>query len=153
MPSSNIAQMVSVHWIKGLPELQIRNVFKRYLLNHWSKFHMNVPHNALFHNCINGSAPPNKRPPELQIKNLLNDIWTTDPNANNFTELFLWIPSTKIAQMVMLCWTKGLPELQIRNTFKHYFLLKHWSKFKIISQDCSSWCLLPILHKWFQSTE
>ena len=37
---------------------------------------------------------------------------------NNFTELFLWIPSTKIAQMVTLHWTKGLPELQIRNTFK-----------------------------------
>ena len=27
------------------------------------------------------------------------------------------MPSTKIAQMVPLCWTKGLPELQIRNIF------------------------------------
>ena len=33
-------------------------------LNHWSKFrvtHMNVPHNALFKNCLNASAPPNRR--------------------------------------------------------------------------------------------
>ena len=32
-------------------------------------------------------------------------------NQNNFTELFLMVPSTKIAQMVPLPWTKGLPEL------------------------------------------
>ena len=55
--------------------------------------------------------------------------------------------------MVTLCWTKGLPELQIRITFKLHFLLNHWSKFKIISQDYSSWCFLPKLHKWFQSTD
>ena len=36
---------------------------------------------------------------------------------NNSTELFLLIPSTKIAQMVPLCWIKGPPELQIRNIF------------------------------------
>ena len=30
---------------------------------------------------------------------------------NNLLELFLMIPSTRIAQMVPLCRTKGLPEL------------------------------------------
>ena len=36
--------------------------FKRILpLNHWSKLHMNVPPDAIFQNCINGFALPNRR--------------------------------------------------------------------------------------------
>ena len=31
------------------------------------------------------------------------------------------MPSTKIAQMVPLCWTKGPPELQIRTIFKNIY--------------------------------
>ena len=57
---------------------------------------------------------------------------------NNFTELFLLIPSTKLAQMVLLRWTKGPPEPQKRNIFKRHLLRNHLSKFKIISQNCSS---------------
>ena len=34
-----------------------------------------------------------------------------------------------------------------------HLLLNHWSKFKIISQNCSSWCTLPKLHIWFHSIE
>ena len=68
---------------------------------------------------------------------------------NNYTKLFLYQNCTNGYAPL----TKGLPELQIRNTFKRLFLLIHWSKFKIISQGCSSWCLLPILHKLFQSAE
>ena len=102
---------------------------------------MNVPHDALFQNCVNSSSPPNIGPPALQIWSLLNDIsWPLLQIQNNFTELFLIIPSTKIAQMGSLRGTKGLPELQIRNDFKWHFLLNHWSKFKMISQNCSSWC-------------
>ena len=37
---------------------------------------------------------------------------------NKSTELFLLMPPTKTAQMVLLRGTKGLPELQIRNIFK-----------------------------------
>ena len=44
---------------------------------------------------------------------------------NNFKGLFLIIPSSKIAKMVTLRRTQGLPELQIRNTFKQHFLLNH----------------------------
>ena len=55
--------------------------------------------------------------------------------------MFLMMPSAKNARMVPLCWTKGLSELQIRNIIKQHLLLNHWSKFKIISQKCSSWCL------------
>ena len=38
MPSTIIAQMVWKRWTKRLPVLKIRNIFKQYLLNHWSKF-------------------------------------------------------------------------------------------------------------------
>ena len=164
---------------------------------------MKVPHNALYQNCINGSAPQNTRvartPDKKSFKwHLLNHRskfkiisrncsswcllpklhkWFCSPNKgtaraldkkcllmtfpceplvqiqNNFTELFLIMPLTKIAQMVLLHWTKGLPELQITNIFKRHILLNHWSKFKIISLNYSSWFLLPKLHKWFHSTE
>ena len=41
---------------------------------------------------------------------------------NNFTELFLMMHSTKLAQMVPLNRTKGLLELKIRNGFKRHLL-------------------------------
>ena len=61
---------------------------------------MNVPHTALYQNCINDSAPPNMGAARALDKNSL----TASPPEplvkiqNNFTELFLIIPSTKIAQ-------------------------------------------------------
>ena len=58
--------------------------------------------------------------------NMVANILPTD------TPSFLLIPSTKIAQMVLLGITKGPPELQIRNVFKQYLLLNHWSKSHII---------------------
>ena len=80
-------------------------------------------------------------PPELQIRNLLNDI-SRQPLTqiqNNFTELFLWIPSTKIAQMHGYAL---LNKRAARDPDKKFLLvaiyLNHWSKFKIISQDRSS---------------
>ena len=121
------------------------------LLNHWSKFHMNVPHDAIFQNCINGFAPLNRRVtrvqdqkslkrhllldhrPKLEInsqncsskcplpkfykcvrsteqkgrkdKKYLKKTSPPEPLVriqNNFTELLLLTPSTKIAQMVSL---------------------------------------------------
>ena len=99
---------------------------------------------------------------------------------NNFTELFIMMPSTKITQMVpsieerdcqssrkempfnyFYHWTTGSnsgliqrsPELKMRNVFKWHLFLNHWSKFKIVSQKHSSWCPLPKLHKWFCSAE
>ena len=38
---------------------------------------------------------------------------------NNFTDMFLGWPSTEIAKMVPLCWTKWPPELKIEKTNKH----------------------------------
>ena len=110
---------------------------------------MNVPHDTLFQNYINGVAPPNRRIARAPDKKSFKQhcSWTTDPNLKKITELFLKIPSNKIVQMVTLYWTKGLPDIQIRNTFERQFLLNHRSKFKIILQNCSSWYLLPKLHK------
>ena len=55
---------------------------------------MNVPHDALFQNCINGSTPLNRRAQDKKY------FKTSEPMVqiqNNFTEMFLTIPSTKIA--------------------------------------------------------
>ena len=67
---------------------------------------MNVSHDTLFQNCINGSAPQNRRAARAPDKKYLQ--MTSPPESlvqikNNFTELFLIIPSTKIAQTVPLC--------------------------------------------------
>ena len=112
---------------------------------------MNVPFDALFQNCINGSTPMNKR--ELQIRNLLNHIsWTTGPIQNNFTELFLITPSTNTAQMVPLFWTKGLSELQIRNIFKQYFppellaqIQKKFTELFLITPSTKTAQMVPLL--------
>ena len=53
----------------------------------------------------------------------------------------------QIAQMVPLHQTGGLQELQVKKS------LNHWSKFKLISQNCSSVNALPKLHKWFSFAE
>ena len=155
MTSSNIAQMVSVHWTKGLTELYIKMSLNN--MSSWTTgrnfilLHMNVPHDALFQNCINGSAPPNRRAARAPSKNLLNDIssWTTDPNSKLFHRI---VPLDVLYQHCTNGWaplSKGLPERQIRITFYRHFLLRHWAELKIVSQDSFSWCLLPKLHKWF----
>ena len=66
---------------------------------------MNVSNDALFQNCINGSAAPNRR-------------------------------------------TDRAPD---KKSFK-WHLLNRWPKFKIISQNCASWCTLPKFHKRFHCT-
>ena len=51
--------------------------------------------------CINGSAPLNKRDARAQDKKYLYKISPPEPLVqiqNNFSELLLIIPSTKIAQ-------------------------------------------------------
>ena len=73
--------------------------------------------------------------------------------------IFVTFPRGFLGQVLYLIVST---ELQIRNIittlpswaiFKRYLLLKNWSKFKIISLNCSLWCLLPKLHKWLCSTE
>ena len=94
---------------------------------------MNVPHDALFQKCINGFAPPNRRAALAPDKKSFEQhVLNGSPKFKTISQDYSsQYPLPKIAQMVPLRRTKGLPELQIRNTFKWHFLLNHWSKFKI----------------------
>ena len=77
---------------------------KRHLLNHWSKFNIisqNVPYNALHQNCTNSLAVPSKKATRVLDKKYLKITSPTEPliqMQNNFTEIFLMMPSTKIVQ-------------------------------------------------------
>ena len=142
--------MVLLHSTQGPPELKIRKLFND--ISSWTTrpnlklFRIIVPHDAIYQNCTNGSAPPNEGAARALDRKCLLTTFPPEPLVqiqNNFTGLCFIMPLTKIALMVLLHWTKGLPELQIRNIFKRHFLLNHWYKFKIISLNCSSRCLLP----------
>ena len=67
--------------------------------------------------------------------------------------MFLGWLSTKIATILLLCWTKWPPILKIEIIFKRHLLLDQWPDFKIISQKCTLGNPLPKLLKWFCSTE
>ena len=67
---------------------------------------------------------------------------------NNFTEMFLGWPSTKITKMVPLRWTKWPSKLKIEKPFKRHLLPGQWADFKIISQKCSLDDSLLKLLKW-----
>ena len=98
---------------------------------------MNLPHDALFQNCINGSTPLNRRA-------------ATAPDKKSFKQHLLnhWPKFKIISQncsyntLYQNC-TNGSAPLNKRaaraldkNIFKQHFLHNHWSKFKIISQNC-----------------
>ena len=79
---------------------------------------------TVFQNCSNRSAPLNKLAPRaknrktfkrLLILNTVYRFW------NNFTGRFLGWPSTKIAQTVLLCWTRWPPELKIEKPLNDFF--------------------------------
>ena len=61
---------------------------------------MNIAHDALFQNCINGSALPNMRTDRATDKKYFPESLTQI--QNNFTGLFLMVHSTEISQMVPL---------------------------------------------------
>ena len=126
-PSTKIAQTVLLGWTRWPPELKlektlnissVNHLLKRHLLlNQWMDFGIifrNVPWGTLFQNCLNSPAPLKKWPPGLKIKNIKR---TSPARAltqfqNNYTGIFLRWPSTKIAQTVLLGWTRWPPELK-----------------------------------------
>ena len=81
-PSTKIAKMVLLGWTKWPPGLKIEKKKKKKLLEDISQangpiskyFHRNVPLMPLYQNCLNGSAPLNKWPPERKIEKPLNNI-------------------------------------------------------------------------------
>ena len=65
---------------------------------------MNVAHDAPFQNSINGYAPLNRSAARaLDKKSFKQHLEPLANIRNKFTELFLIMPSTKIAQIVPLC--------------------------------------------------
>ena len=92
------------------PSCVIRKLFlkQHLLLNHRSKFQIishECPRDAVFQNCINYSAPLNRRAARALDKKsfkryLFLNHWPQLKNV--FTELFLIIPSTKISQIFPL---------------------------------------------------
>ena len=76
---------------------------------------------------------------------------------NNFTDMFLLWPFTKIAKMVPFGWTKWPPELKkkgvdchasVNNLLKRHLLLNRLMDFEIILQECFLSDPLPKLLKW-----
>ena len=45
---------------------------------------------------------------------------------NDFTEMFLLSPFTKIAKMVLLCWTKWSPELKVEKLLNNISVASGW---------------------------
>ena len=77
-------------------------------------FHRIVSLDALYQNCTNGSAQPNKGATRALDKKCRLMTFPPEPLVqiqNNFTELFLILASTKIAQTISLGLIRGLPEL------------------------------------------
>ena len=113
----------------GHSELQIRNIFKsQLLLNHWSKFKLFpriFPHDALYQNCTNDSAPTNKGAVKALDKKCILMAFQIQ---NNFTEMFLIMASTQNAQMVLLH-QKRVSRALDKNIFK-WNLLNHWFKIR-----------------------
>ena len=131
--------------------------FKQHLLlNHWSEFHiaLHVFPMMLFQNCINGSAPPNRRAARATDKksfkrHLLLNHWPKFKMHRIVLHNILYQNCTNGNTLL----NKRAARAPDKKYLKRHFLLNNWSKFKIISQNCSSRCLLPKLHKWFQSAE
>ena len=102
-----------------------------------------------FQDGHNGSTPLNKMAARATNRKPSNDIssWPVARFQNICIEVFLQWPSTEIAKMVTLGWTKWWLELKIEK------LYGQWPDFKVISQKCFSYSPLPKLLKKFRSAE
>ena len=68
-------------------------------------FHRIVPHDAFYQNCTNGSTLMNKGAARALDKKCILMTFPPEPLVqiqNNFTEMFLMMPSSKGAQMGLL---------------------------------------------------
>ena len=125
MPSTVISQMVPLCRIKGLPELHIRNIFRTLDKSAYQKniFLISLKHmlwvlKRTFSLCCGYSKEPSQwdgsfEHPKHMIKLMGKKILTSLPLKNYLSKPMI---------------------------FKWHLHLNHMSKFKIISQKCSSWC-------------
>ena len=93
----------------------------------------------------------------LDLKSLNDISWTTGPNSNNLTELFLVIPSTKIAHMVLLNGSAQMDKRIARALDKKYILTTSSPEPLVHIQNNFTEFILMMpstkLHKWFHSAE
>ena len=128
-----------------LPWAETCSVAKGWLLDHNE---LKLCRSEIQGGC-NGSAPLNKMAARANNRNLqaTSCPWQMARFQNICTEVFLKWPTTKIAKMVLLYWTKWRPELKVEKTFKRHLHHGQWPDFKVISQKCSSYGPLPKLLK------
>ena len=116
VPCDTLFQNCSAPLNRRVARAPDKKSFKRHLLlNHWSNFKI-ISQNCsswypLPKYCKHVFAPLNKMAAKAPDRKYLQKASTPEPLVqiqNNFTELFLIIPSTNIAQMTLLHWTKGL---------------------------------------------
>ena len=155
-PFIKIAKMVLLCWTKWPPELKIEKLLKQHLLQgQLADFKIISQKCSLEKHCSNCSTLLNKV--AARAKNRKTRKMTSPPRPigwiqHNLVEMFFGWPSTKIAKMVPLRWTKWPSELKIEKPFKRHLLFGQWANFKIISPECSLEDPLPVLLKWFCST-
>ena len=133
-----------------------RKLIKRHLLQgQLADFKIISQKCSLEKHCSNCSTLLNKV--AARAKNRKTRKMTSPPRPigwfqHNLVKMFFGWPSTKIAKMVPLRWTKWPSELKIEKPFKRHLLFGRWANFKIISPECSLEDPLPVLLKWFCST-
>ena len=168
MPFIKIAKMVLLCWTKWPPELKIEKTPKTtssprpmgWFQNNFTEMFLGWPSTKIAKMVL---LRWTKWPSKLKIekparaKNRKTSKTTSLPRPigwfqHNLAEMFFGWPSTKIAKMVPLRWTKWPSELKIEKPFKRHLLFGQWANFKIISPECSLEDPLPVLLKWFCST-
>ena len=65
---------------------------------------------------------------------------------HNLVEMFFGWPSTKIAKMVPLCWTKWPSELKIEKPFKRHLLFGQWARM-FLGRPSTSFAKMVLLHQ------
>ena len=120
------------------------------------EFHRNVCLRVLYQNCDYGSTPLNKmaaRAKNRKKKSFKGHLLKLMAQfQNNFAEMFLLWPCTKLAKMVPLHWTRWPPELKIENNLNDISSQADGSISKQFHRNVPLMVLYQ-LRKWFHSTE
>ena len=126
-PSTKIAQTVPLHWTRWPPVLKLEkplNDFfswtRRWILK-W--LYRNASWVTLYQNCSNDSAMLNMMAARAINRNKLlktSSAKLVDRFWNYFTGMFLRQLSSKIAQTILLSWTRWPPELKIEKPLNDF---------------------------------
>ena len=126
--STKIAQTVSLHWTRWPPELKIEKPLNDFFswTRRWilKELYRNVSWVTLYKNCSKNSTTLNKMAARAINRNKIlttSSAKLVDRFWNNFIGMFLRWLFTKIAQTVLLRWTRWRPELKIEKPLNDFF--------------------------------